>query len=69
MFTSSQSRLRTGSLSVKLQDRVRACSTPATRNTFGLLPQGYCERKHVILEKWTSSVLSAVILINLCLKG
>ena len=32
-------------LSVELQDRERACSTPTTRNSFGLLPQGNCERK------------------------
>ena len=32
-------------LSVELQDRERACSTPTTRNSFGLLPLGNCERK------------------------
>jgi len=39
------SRRRTGSLSLEMQDRERACSTLTTRNSFGLLPQGYCERK------------------------
>ena len=34
---------RIGTLSVNLQDRERACSTPTTRNFFGLLPHGYCE--------------------------
>ena len=31
---------------VELQDRERACSTPTVRNSFGFLPQGYCERKN-----------------------
>ena len=31
--------------SLDLQDGERACSTPTARNSFGLLPQGYCERK------------------------
>ena len=48
------------------RDRESAFFTPTTRNTVGLLPQGYCERTHINLEKTTYSVLS-VILINLCL--
>ena len=60
-----KNRRRTGSHLVELQDRERrACSMPTTRNSFGLLPLGYCERNNLNLEKTTSSVLS-VILINL----
>ena len=33
------------------------------RNSFGLLPQGYCERKTLNLETMTSSVLSVLLLI------
>ena len=32
------------------------------RNFFGLLPQGYCERKSLNNEKTTSSVLSVLLL-------
>ena len=39
-----RSRCRTGSRSVDLQDRERACSSPNMRNSFGILPQSYCER-------------------------
>ena len=39
-----RSRRKTGSLSVELQDRERACSTQTSRNSFGLLPQGYYEQ-------------------------
>ena len=35
---------KTGSLSVELHDRERACSTQTSRNSFGLLPQGYYEQ-------------------------
>ena len=38
-----------------------ACSKPHTRNSFGLLPQGYCVTKNLNLEKATSSVLSVII--------
>ena len=37
-------RRKTGSLSVELHDRERACSTQTSRNSFGLLPQGYYEQ-------------------------
>ena len=30
---------------LRLQDSERTCSTPTTRNSSGLLPLGYCERK------------------------
>ena len=33
------------------------------RNSFGLLSQGYYERKNLNLEKTTSSVLSVLLLI------
>ena len=36
------------------------------RNSFELLPQGYCERKPLNLEKTTSSVLSVLLLIYGC---
>ena len=52
-----RSRRRTGSLSVELQDRERACSTPITSNSFGLLPKSIVNEK---LEKTTSSVLSGI---------
>ena len=39
-----RSRRKTGYLSVELQDRERACSTQTSRNSFGLLPQGYYEQ-------------------------
>ena len=29
---------------MKEKYRAKACSTPTTHNTFGPLPQGYCER-------------------------
>ena len=38
------SRRRTGHVSVELQDGELSCSTPSTRNSFGLLYQDYCER-------------------------
>ena len=40
----TRSRRRTGYLFVELQDREKACTRPTTRNSFGLLPQGYFER-------------------------
>ena len=48
------------------RDRESGFFTPTTRNSVGLLPQGYCERTHINFENTTCSVLS-VILINLCL--
>ncbi len=33
-------------LSVNLQDREMACSTPTARNSFGFLSKGYCEQKN-----------------------
>ena len=38
-------------------------STLPARDSFGLLPQGYCEQKPTNLEKTTSSVLSVLLLI------
>ena len=43
-----------------VQDRERICST---RNSFGLLPQGYCEQNF-----WNDDInILSIILINLCL--
>ena len=33
------------------------------RNSFGFMPQGYCEQKHLNLEKTPYSVLSVLLLI------
>ena len=46
-------RHRTDSLSVQFQDRERSSLFYATtRNSFGLQPQGFCERKiHKILKR------------------
>ena len=46
----TRSRRRTGSLSVELQDREKACSMQTTRNSFGLLHLGYCERNTLKLQ-------------------
>ena len=54
-------------LDVSCNSAERACSTPTTRNSFGLLPQSSCERNTYNLEKTTSSV-QAVIFINLWIK-
>ena len=44
-------RCRTRSSSLESQERERACSTPTTRYIFVLLPQGYSERKNIILKR------------------
>ena len=41
---------------MKEKYRAKACSTPTTHNTFGPLPQGYCER-----NTSTSCVLSFIL--------
>ena len=46
----TRSRRRTGSLSVELQDREKACSMQTTRNSFGLRHLGYCERNTLKLQ-------------------
>ena len=56
-----RSRRRTGSLSVELQDRERACSTPITSNSFGLLPKSIVNEKLIHLETTTSTVLSFIL--------
>ena len=38
-------------------------STQYPRTSFGILPQGYCERKPINLEKTTSNVLSVLLII------
>jgi len=59
------SAYRSGCVSVELQDTVRTCSTPTTRNFFGFCLRVIVNETHLNLLKTTSSVLS-VILINLC---
>ena len=41
-------------------------SCNSTSNSFGLLPQGYCKRKPLNLEKTTSHVLSVLLLTYGC---
>ena len=45
----TRNRRRTGSLSVSSFYREKVCSTPTTRNSYGLLPQDYCDLTVILI--------------------